>query len=186
MLCSPCGLVVIEQAVLGKLFVLGARATVIGERIDTYTTARGEESSYLDVLGVHQSYEVLHDDVYAILVERPVTAETEEVQLEALALYHPYARNVADTDFCKIGLPCNGAEGCEFGAVETGIIDNAKAVYEAFSWNKGFKEYFAVKATPNPILMQVLKALENFRSVVFFILYLAPKRAQAFFFSCCH
>ncbi len=41
---------------------------------------------------------------------------------------------------------------------EKGIIENAKAVYEAFSWNKGFKEYFAVKATPNPILMQVLKA----------------------------
>ena len=41
---------------------------------------------------------------------------------------------------------------------ENGIIENAKAVYNAFSWNKGFKEYFAVKATPNPILMQVLKA----------------------------
>ena len=41
---------------------------------------------------------------------------------------------------------------------EKGIIENAKAVYDAFSWNKGFKEYFAVKATPNPVLMQILKA----------------------------
>nr|WP_330370103.1 diaminopimelate decarboxylase [Butyrivibrio sp. MC2021] len=40
---------------------------------------------------------------------------------------------------------------------EKGIIENAKAVYEAFSWNKGFKEYFAVKATPNPVLMDILK-----------------------------
>ncbi len=40
---------------------------------------------------------------------------------------------------------------------EKGIIANAKAVYEAFSWNKGFKEYFAVKATPNPVLMDILK-----------------------------
>ncbi|WP_034466555.1 diaminopimelate decarboxylase [Butyrivibrio proteoclasticus] len=39
---------------------------------------------------------------------------------------------------------------------EKGIIENAKAVYEAFSWNKGFKEYFAVKATPNPVLMDIL------------------------------
>ncbi|SFD01135.1 diaminopimelate decarboxylase [Butyrivibrio sp. YAB3001] len=39
---------------------------------------------------------------------------------------------------------------------EKGIIDNAKAVYEAFSWNKGFREYFAVKATPNPVLMDIL------------------------------
>ncbi len=39
---------------------------------------------------------------------------------------------------------------------EKGIIENAKAVHDAFSWNKGYKEYFAVKATPNPILMDIL------------------------------
>ncbi len=41
---------------------------------------------------------------------------------------------------------------------EKGIIDNAKDLYRAFSWNKGFKEYFAVKATPNPTILKVLKA----------------------------
>ena len=40
---------------------------------------------------------------------------------------------------------------------EKGIRKNAQAVKEAFSWNPGFKEYFAVKATPNPYLMQILK-----------------------------
>ena len=40
---------------------------------------------------------------------------------------------------------------------EKGIVENAKAVYKAFSWNKGFREYFAVKATPNPILMKILQ-----------------------------
>ena len=39
---------------------------------------------------------------------------------------------------------------------EKGIIENAKAVHDAFSWNKGYKEYFAVKATPNPVLMDLL------------------------------
>ncbi len=39
---------------------------------------------------------------------------------------------------------------------EKGLVENAKAVYDAFSWNKGFKEYFAVKATPNPVLMEIL------------------------------
>lgn len=39
---------------------------------------------------------------------------------------------------------------------EKGIRENARAVQEAFSWNKGFKEYFAVKATPNPALIQIL------------------------------
>ena len=40
---------------------------------------------------------------------------------------------------------------------EKGIRENAKAVKEAFSWNKGFKEYFAVKATPNPFLIDILR-----------------------------
>lgn len=40
---------------------------------------------------------------------------------------------------------------------EKGIRENAKAVKEAFAWNKGFKEYFAVKATPNPYLIQLLR-----------------------------
>ena len=39
---------------------------------------------------------------------------------------------------------------------EKGIRENAKAVKEAFSWNKGFREYFAVKATPNPYLIKIL------------------------------
>ena len=40
---------------------------------------------------------------------------------------------------------------------EAGIRANAKAVQEAFSWNKGFREYFAVKATPNPFILNILK-----------------------------
>ena len=40
---------------------------------------------------------------------------------------------------------------------EKGIRENAKALKEAFSWNKGFREYFAVKATPNPFILKILK-----------------------------
>ena len=40
---------------------------------------------------------------------------------------------------------------------EKGIRENAKAVQEAFAWNKGFREYFAVKATPNPFILNILK-----------------------------
>lgn len=40
---------------------------------------------------------------------------------------------------------------------EKGIRENARRVYKAFSWNKGFKEYFAVKATPNPFILKILK-----------------------------
>lgn len=40
---------------------------------------------------------------------------------------------------------------------EKGIRENARGLFEAFSWNAGFKEYFAVKATPNPALIRILK-----------------------------
>ncbi|MDR3091483.1 MAG: diaminopimelate decarboxylase [Clostridiales bacterium] len=40
---------------------------------------------------------------------------------------------------------------------EAGIRRNARAVNAAFAWNSGFKEYFAVKATPNPVLLKILR-----------------------------
>ena len=40
---------------------------------------------------------------------------------------------------------------------EAGIRERARLVNKAFGWNKGFKEYFAVKATPNPYILQILK-----------------------------
>ena len=39
---------------------------------------------------------------------------------------------------------------------EKAIRENIRELYKAFSWNKGFKEYFAVKALPNPAIMQIL------------------------------
>ncbi len=39
---------------------------------------------------------------------------------------------------------------------EKGIRENARRLHAAFSWNKGFREFFAVKATPNPSLMKIL------------------------------
>lgn len=40
---------------------------------------------------------------------------------------------------------------------EKGIRENARRLKSAFAWNKGFKEYFAVKATPNPYIINILK-----------------------------
>ena len=40
---------------------------------------------------------------------------------------------------------------------EKGIRKNVENLCKAFSWNKGFKEYFAVKATPNPFIVNILK-----------------------------
>ena len=40
---------------------------------------------------------------------------------------------------------------------EKGIRENVRNLKKAFSWNKGFKEYFAVKATPNPYILDIFK-----------------------------
>ena len=40
---------------------------------------------------------------------------------------------------------------------EKAIRENARNLFKAFSWNKGFKEYFAVKATPNPYILNILR-----------------------------
>lgn len=43
--------------------------------------------------------------------------------------------------------------------IEKDIIENANKLKQAFSWNEGFKEFFAVKATPNPFLLKILGKL---------------------------
>ena len=40
---------------------------------------------------------------------------------------------------------------------EAGIRRTARALKAAFAWNPGFKEYFAVKATPNPFILKILR-----------------------------
>ena len=40
---------------------------------------------------------------------------------------------------------------------EKGIRENARRLKAAFAWNKGYREYFAVKATPNPFILKVLQ-----------------------------
>ena len=40
---------------------------------------------------------------------------------------------------------------------EKAIRENARRVQQAFAWNPGYKEYFAVKATPNPYLLKILQ-----------------------------
>ena len=40
---------------------------------------------------------------------------------------------------------------------ERGIRENARALRAAFAWNPGFKEYFAVKATPTPGILKILR-----------------------------
>ena len=80
---------------------------------------RGKDTCYLDILWIHQLDEVLHDDVHAVLVKITMVAETEEIELQALALYHLHVRDIADANLSKVWLTRDRAEGCKLRAVET-------------------------------------------------------------------
>ena len=74
------------------------------------------------------------------MVEKKIPLSRE--QLEALAERFPTPFHIYD---------------------EKGIRENARRLQAAFAWNPGFKEYYAVKAAPNPYLLKILKA-EGFGS----------------------
>ena len=91
---------------------------VVGKGVDGDAATGGEDAAHLDIAGIHQSHQVLEDDVDAILVEVTVVAETEEIELEALALDHILAGDIVDDDSGEVGLPRLGAQRSELGAVE--------------------------------------------------------------------
>ena len=50
---------------------------------------------------------------------------------------------------------------------EKGIRANAERLKKAFSWNKGYREYFAVKATPNPFILNIFKGIRLWYGLFF-------------------
>ena len=73
-----------EQTLFSHLFVFRPRLSVISVWIDGDPATRSEQADDLNILGVHEPHEVLHDDVHAILVEIAVVTEGEEIEFQAL------------------------------------------------------------------------------------------------------
>lgn len=67
-----------------KSLIFRAGAAVVRIREYAYSSAWSEQARYLNIFGVHKLYQVFHYLVYAVLMEVPVIAETEKVQLQAL------------------------------------------------------------------------------------------------------
>lgn len=112
-------LLVCGETMFGQFLVLGARTAVVGVRVDGDAATWGEEAGDLDVFGIHQFDEVLHDDVYTVLVEVSVVSEAEKIELETLTLNHLDVRDIADAELCKVRLPGYRTESGELRAVET-------------------------------------------------------------------
>ena len=106
-----------EKALLHHALVFGI--AVIGERLDGDTATRIEQANDFQILGIHQLGQVLHDDVDTILVEIAVVAETEEIELQALAFHHERARDVIDNKMSKVGLTRLGTQGSKLRAIQS-------------------------------------------------------------------
>ena len=91
---------------------------VVGKGIDADAATGEEVARHLQVLGIHQAHEVLHDNVDTVLMEIAVVAEREEVELERLALHHPLARDITNVDMSEVGLSGLGTECGKLRAVE--------------------------------------------------------------------
>lgn len=63
---------------------------------------------------------------------------------------HPFTRQQLEKIIEKVPTPFHIYD-------EKAIRANARKLNRLFSWNRGFKEYFAVKATPNPFLLKILR-----------------------------
>ena len=91
---------------------------VVGEGVDANTSAGHKDTGHFKVAWVHETDEILHDDVDAVLVEVAVVAEGEQVQFERFALDHSLARDITDVDVSEVRLSGLGAKGGELGTVE--------------------------------------------------------------------
>jgi hypothetical protein len=108
----------LAEALLGQCLVLGAWTTVVGIGIYADATTGNEEACNLDILGIHEADEVFHDDVDTILMKLTAVAEGEEVELEALALYHALVWDIGYAYLGKVWLSRDGAERGELRTVE--------------------------------------------------------------------
>lgn len=150
-------LFVCGETMFGQFLVLGARTAVVGVRIDGDAATWGKETGNLDVFGIHQFDEVLHDDVYAVLVEVSMVSEAEKIEFETLALNHLDVRDIADAELREVRLSCNRTEGGELRTVETHPIVIA--------------------------LVLVFECLQYLRCVVHSVFGLAAKGLETFLFS---
>ena len=109
-----------EKSLTDHILMVGV--AVIGKRIDGNTAAGHKYAHHFEIFGVHQFYQILHDNVYAVLVEIAVIAETEKIEFQTLAFHHAFARDVVDDNFSEIRLSGFRTKSGKLRAIESDEI----------------------------------------------------------------
>ena len=71
--------IVLIQPVFRKGCPFGTLSAIVAVWVNRDPSARGKFSPYLDILGIHQLNEILHNDVHAVLMEVTVISEAEKI-----------------------------------------------------------------------------------------------------------
>ena len=150
----------IHESVLCKFLVLCSWTTIVSVWIDADATTRSKDARHLNILRIHETDKIFHDDIYAILMKVAMIAEREEIKLQALALNHSHVWHILNLYLCKVWLTCNRTERSELWTVEQYPV--------VILW------------------MFILKALKHLRSVVLTIFSLLTKRLKVIIFAICH
>lgn len=132
LLCSP--------SVACQFFRRNAFSDILYDWLDCNSTTNLEVADQHYILRVHYSHKVFDNAVTAIFVKLPVLSEREQIELEALALYHLLIGNIEDMQFCKVGLASFRAQRCELRAskrheiarIWVDILESFKDVFARF------------------------------------------------------
>ena len=107
-----------EEAFFSHRFPFSTGLAVVGVRVDGKASSRQEFAPNLDVLGVQQLNQILHNDVHAILVKIAVITEAKEIELQGFAFHQAFVGNVGNIDGGEIRLARHGAQAGKFRAIE--------------------------------------------------------------------
>ena len=106
-----------QEALFHHVLMLGI--TIVGEGFDGDAATRIEQADDLQIFGIHQLDQILHNDVDTVLVEVAMVAEAEEIKLEALALHHQRSWDIINDNVSEIRLACLGAQRGELGTIQS-------------------------------------------------------------------
>ena len=115
-------LIVVYESLHRHVFVFCTWLPKVGIGVNANATTWGENPSHLNIFGLHEIDEILHDDIDAIFVKCTMIAEAEQIEFQALAFHHALSRNIADTNLCKVRLASDGAQRSELWTVELNPI----------------------------------------------------------------
>ena len=110
--------IVPQQPVPGHIAPFRAAPAVIAVWVDRQPASWKETAPHFDIPRIEELDQVIHDEIHTVFMEIAVVAVAEKIELQGLALYNEFVRDIGNVNRSKIGLARLRAEARKFRAVE--------------------------------------------------------------------